>query len=76
MKDKEEHFSKFVQTQYYILAIMFYQKFARVFEIINKNIDLTKDQDMKGYCDEIWIAYNNGGEIENFKKDLLLAGLQ
>ena len=55
---------------------MFYQKFARVFEIINKNIDLTKDQDMKGYCDEIWIAYNNGGEIENFKKDLLLAGLQ
>ena len=41
---------------------MFYQKFARLLEIINKNIDLLKDEQMTGYCDEIRIAYNDGQE--------------
>ena len=76
INDKSEHFTKFSTTQYYIIALMFYQKFARLLEIINKNIDLLKDEQMTGYCDEIRIAYKDGQEAQNFKKDLLLAGIQ
>ena len=53
IEGKDEHFSKFAQAQFSVIAVMIYLKFIRILEIINKNIDLAKDQQMKSYCDEI-----------------------
>ena len=53
IKSKDEHFNKFFHAQFWISSVMIYLKFIRILEIINKNIDLGKDQQMKTYCDEI-----------------------